>query len=77
MSEEKQEHEYQTRVMRASPLPRTEVPWSVAQKKWKYKNTSTGRIEFHDSEHTADHLRLICDPSGKVHTAPEGTPANG
>lgn len=73
MSDESKD--YKTRVMR--PETRADVPWSVAQKKWKYKNTLTGRIEFHDAEQSEPHMRLICDPDGKVCQAPEGTPANG
>lgn len=43
--------EYKTRIMRPA-----------APARWKYKNEQTGRIEFHDSEQTEPHLRLIRSP---------------
>lgn len=36
---------------------------------WKYANRGTGRIEFHDREQAAEHLRLLRAPDG-VHSAP-------
>ncbi|MEK9736614.1 MAG: hypothetical protein VW239_04760 [Candidatus Nanopelagicales bacterium] len=66
-----QPKDYETRVMRPAPAK------AASGAKWKYKNAHTGRIEFHESKQSAEHLRLIRDCDGKVYPAPAGTPENG
>lgn len=53
-----QQPSYITRDMRPATAPA----------RWKYVNEQTGRVEFHATEQTAPHLRLVRAPASRFQT---------